>query len=423
MNRIQIKLAFAYVLALFVVLFTSCNSDNMVTHECFDSFSQFRTQNEAIAIAESYASLLDSKLCTRSNQDLSVTRKADKNHTYSICNRGTRSNMNSITPLYYIVNYQDSLGFAIISANRNAETVLALTECGYYAPETSSQIDGFNDFMNMLNTYISSVSTTELLPLMPISLADTLWSIHYNLIDTQWQQTGVTGSFCPNGVTGCVPLAVAEILSYYRHPTSIRLSYYGADLTTQNLDWVDINKHVIESATCTATDSAHNALGRLCRQLGEMMNSNYYDDGSTGTYRINVPVCFSALGYSVNNWTDYSSNCCVAPISNNHPLIIAGAAETPDGLAGHEWIVDGFIKRTIISRRYISYGTDTPTWESETEETVYNHINWGWGGMNNGYFFDGIFDTSNYSHLDSTDSTISPSLNFDTNLQYLEVYR
>lgn len=31
---------------------------------------------------------------------------------------------------------------------------------------------------------------------------------------------------------------------------------------------------------------------------------------------------------------------------------------------------------------------------SLTHDEVYNHVNWGWNGLHNGYFNDGVFSTA-----------------------------
>ena len=38
------------------------------------------------------------------------------------------------------------------------------------------------------------------------------------LITTQWGQTGVYGSMCPNGIVGCVGVAVAQVMNYWQYP-------------------------------------------------------------------------------------------------------------------------------------------------------------------------------------------------------------
>lgn len=66
-------------------------------------------------------------------------------------------------------------------------------------------------------------------------------------------------------------------------------------------------------------------------------------------------------------------------------------------IIGHVWVVDGF---RYLSRRIqiVKYPYTNPDKveiiESHIENTAYNHINWGWNGMDNGYFLYDVFDTS-----------------------------
>lgn len=409
---------------LAVIIMSNCSNELEVSIESPENVSSYRTLDEAIAIAEASQVMLynHGTLSTRATNADFVNRFVDREHSFSVGKNVTRSSGGTDGILYYVINFCDSMGFAIVPASKNVEDILAITERGHYDGETESEIGGFNDFMDMAVDFIINIDSNRVVPPVPPSLSDTVWSCDNHLIDTKWNQQGVTGAYCPNGIAGCVPLAVAEILSYHKYPNSIELSYQGADMATQNLDWEEINKHVIQSSSCVASDSAHNALGRLCRQLGQLMNSSY-DSGSTGTYRANVPNCFTTLGYNVIGWRDYSTNCCVTPISNFHPVIVAGFRNTTSGTSGHEWLVDGFIKRTITTGKYVVREDGISHWEPKTYVTVYNHVNWGWGGNYNGYYCDGVFDTSNYHTLDSGTTTSTMNRNYNIYVQYLEAYR
>lgn len=406
---------------LFGFLFSCTNEEDVITSVGNNVVqpSNIRTYDEALKIAKDAVGMLDGNYTTRT---ASSKRVVDEDDCVILRNKKTRSSGNSLDTLMYIFNYSDNEGFAIVSANKATEGLLAVTEAGHYDGGTDSEIEGLNEFIDLAEIYVSTINITRMEPLTPISSTDTIWTIDNHLINTKWAQTGVTGQYCPNGVAGCVPLAVAEILSYHKYPSSIALSYSGADMSTQILDWEEINKHIIQRPTCTASDSAHNALGRLCRQLGQIMNSTYNYYGSTSTYRENVPSCFSLLGYNVNGWNDYSSDCCVLPISNSHPLIVAGRRYTTNGTSGHEWIVDGYIQRIITNSRWVVYSDGTSGWETSSDTSTYNHVNWGWGGSANGYYYDGVFNTSDYYELDPNVSSVS-SYNYQINIQYLEAYR
>lgn len=51
---------------------------------------------------------------------------------------------------------------------------------------------------------------------------------------------------------------------------------------------------------------------------------------------------------------------------------------------------------------------------------AYYHFNWGFDGENNGYFYGGVFDTSNGINYDTPYNY--QSFNFNTNVKILVVY-
>lgn len=70
---------------------------------------------------------------------------------------------------------------------------------------------------------------------------------------------------------------------------------------------------------------------------------------------------------------------------------------------GHAWVVDGY---KAWEADFYTYVVDLSTdyYSENYVKTVlqnsYLHINWGWGGKNNGYFAEGCFDTKkgNFDH-------------------------
>ena len=55
--------------------------------------------------------------------------------------------------------------------------------------------------------------------------------------------------------------------------------------------------------------------------------------------------------------------------------------------------------------------------------TCHNHINWGWDGMQNGYFESYVFNAYNELELDNEYDYLFPgsNLNFYNNIQYFSV--
>ena len=227
-------------------------------------------------------------------------------------------------------------------------------------------------------------------------------------------------------------------MGYYKHPTSISLTFPGADTTVQVLTWDSLYLHVLSDQFhnlpnsefpndfCTATDSAavHRAIGRLCRQLGHRMNSSYNNIAphiSTTTRMDSIIPCLNTYNYSCSNWVPYDSACSKQPLDDGHPLIVTGSLkhqlqEDPY----HAWIIDGYA--TAIDILIL------PNNKKQFITRYFPHINWGHDGYYDGYYLDEVFDFEEVDpeHLDPISAynynTTHKVGNYNTNLSYIAPY-
>ena len=85
---------------------------------------------------------------------------------------------------------------------------------------------------------------------------------------------------------------------------------------------------------------------------------------------------------------------------------------------GHAWVVDGDRLLIITYDHYVVQKGVTTHDEHVVTTQSYNHVNWGWDGSSNGYFLDGIFDTSQPKWLDNTQGSYH---NYNTTLLFMHV--
>lgn len=418
-----------FFFVLCISLAACTNDDEVVdfasTFKSEQSGQSIRSLDEAIQIAQSAACMVKGNT-TR----LSIDRSVDLGDIHVVKNLITRNateGFNSDT-LMYVINYTDG-GFAVVSANPDVEGLLAVTEEGHYTGEAESGVEGFDDFMMLAKLY-SSASREGDRAQHPHSHSDTTEERKNPMVSVKWGQRYFYGQYCPNGTVGCVPLAIAQLMTYHQSPTSISLTYDDRDRDTQILDWTDIRRHKlyylingVESSTyCTAADSTHNAISRLCRQLGELCGSTYYTspDSVTSTSKDGVISGLSGAGYSYSEWYDYSKRVAKIQLGLNRPLIFIGYSIE----GGHAWIADGYYERIITTVDTIqnAIGLGLPEYELNitVNDKYYNHFNWGWHGRNNGYFLDNVFNIQNYYQLDSNPySPVSNLYNFKYDVQFI----
>lgn len=202
---------------------------------------------------------------------------------------------------------------------------------------------------------------------------------------TRWNQDAPYNALCPelNGrqsVTGCVATAMAQVLYTYRHPercTGGRYTYtweYGRKSLTLDFDNVSLDWESM-ATTYEATDKAP-AVAALMQAIGYASNMNYSPSAS-GTYAQALTTGLirnfdydCRLSYERRNWYPLAiwQKKIYDELAEGHPVYYDGS--TADYSAGHAFVVDG-------------YGSDG-----------YFHLNWGWGGMSDGYFKLSALDPS-----------------------------
>lgn len=405
-----------------------------------------RSYAEAVEIAQNSIKMLeDGSSITRSANsgrrlDLKSGVKAVKQHI-------TRSNGAASTndTLLYIFNFMDNQGFAIVSASRQTSGLLAVIESGSYDPSIPTGNPGFDSFMNMASTYVaykdkipvaeSSTTRSGSVPRMYKPVYDTIIYRKVDpMINVKWGQGGRCGQFCPNNTAGCSITAAAQIMSHFKYPTILPLTYPDHDVNYSPLNWTAMCNHIYTDCY-NNRDEADMQIGRLCRQLGHLAGSNYGDDGQTSTWLSAIKSVVQLLGYHVGTIQNYNYmiNQYVYDPDAGYPLasilssgaLIYMVGDNSDG-DGHAWVIDGCYYVKCNYYLMVSYDGGH-SWSNDqllgVYRTCHNHINWGWNGMQNGYFESYVFNAYNELELDNEYDSLFPglNLNFYNDIQYFSV--
>lgn len=414
---------------LCTVFISSCSSEfqEMLTLKSEESTKKAlftRTYNEAIDIAQKAIKLLDDENKTRST----VSRKI-KDTQYILKRAETRST-NSSDTLMYVFNFEDNAGFAIVSANPQTEGLIAITETGNYILGESTGNAGFDMYMQLAEEYIASIDFTiptdstqiPLTEIKHVTVSDTISCGPY--ISVRWGQNFpyysetpiIDGEHCP---AGCVATALAQILSYYKYPTTITLDY-EAPSYVMNLDWESINMHKLTKynqcvSLCFNPSLTHSLIAKLFRQIGEELDMEYGIDGS-GTSSGKVYTALSKFGYICDNFQTYQSSVVASSLLNRRIVYMSGKEEGTN--IGHAWVIDGYKEISSTMTTYVR-PAGRVNWEIlrvDNSVIEFNHINWGWNGACNGYFSTNVFEPSSANRYDPDVNTNS-SYNFTENLK------
>ena len=379
---------------------------------------------DAIQIATEAVAMLEGGATTRS----AVKRRVDPSKIKYHVTPTTRSGEGGDT-LYYVVNYADNAGFALVSTSRaEGDPLIAVTEQGNFTPGEETGNPGFDMYISLLNDRpsprpegpTSPIDTTNHGPniIMVFDYPDTISSSVSQkgpYLSVRWTQDSPYNRYCYNDnnelcPAGCVAIAVAQIMSYHQKPSSFTRTYDGSN-ATQTLNWTGIKSYpTIYSATETDKD----ALAHLIREIGHLALMDY-TPGSSGTYDLFANITMANLGYTQGTIRNYNFSTLQNELDNDRPVYMSGAVA--DAESGHAWVADGYRIQNYSIWYYNIWSDDT--WEytgSRAFSYKYLHINWGWNGNCNGYFQDGVFNTSQAYELDGTASV---SRNYTTALKMI----
>lgn len=313
----------------------------------------------------------------------------------------------TITPFhngaFYAVNIKPQ-GWVVISADDVMTPVLGYSTKGEFAIDGMPQ--NILSWFNVHSDFVSGIKAKA------ISIGETSYR-HYGwsqndlsasakgikassssvpeIIKVNWNQSGSYNAYCPVGsdgkraVVGCVAVAMAQAMSVCQYPErpvgscSYAHSTYGTIYINYDKEapynWSDI------------MSGANNKdeVARLLYHCGVSVHMDYGPDGS-GTQSAYIASALknyysypSSVGYISRGSVSEDEYCQVLQeeIKNGRAVCYQGI-DTKRGY-GHCFNLDG--------------------WDGDK----FYHVNWGWGGANNGYFsIDALKDAT--MNMDYTDN-------------------
>lgn len=224
------------------------------------------------------------------------------------------------------------------------------------------------------------------------------------LLSTKWHQQSPFNDYCNGNPAGCAAIAVAQVMNYYKYPGAF--SFNGMPF-----DW----------STIPNEPNANSSQGLLVAMVGSIINTHYNKDYSWSTPG-SVEEGMEKIGYNVSTGDDDWFQVQSSILSGKSPVIMLGNDDNWSFLPGnlkylgdsHYWVCDGVDETTMdvlfLFTEWQPYGKGNfvPGWNSINQPYqfggqgyYYFHINWGWGGLSNGWFADvsnskkGDYDNNN----------------------------
>lgn len=348
-------------------------------------------------------------------------RVIDPARTRAFVKATTRSEEDT---LFYVVNFADSTGFALVDADTTSPTpLIAVTEQGNYSPGEVTNT-GFDLYMDMLSqnstrgiipdVEIDSLPSPDLIIRTEVEDYYTNWVSKGPYVQVKWGQGDSLytenrpynlyclddeGNTCP---AGCMAVALAQIFSSHRYPVTFPITFDGSNSICL-MQWPTVLSHIgaPSGSGCTSTCWDHQYMQKLIREIGEQVDMEYTTEAS-GSNDNNVHKALTHFYYNYTGLKDYTYALAKNDLDLGLSLYMSGVRT---GFRGHAWVLDGYKERSHIYRKiYHYYDGTSETIESRTTRYKYLHINWGWNGRNNGYFVAGVFNAANAYEYDSSTS-------------------
>lgn len=283
----------------------------------------------------------------------------------------------------YAFNNGRNEGFVIIAGDDRAPEILGYTDRGTY--DTAIMPTNMKWWISQMEAQmeylISHPNTTMSKPRRAAKVVEPL------LGEIAWDQESPYNLYCPyityydeyeeeevsgRAPTGCVATALAQVMYFWKYPNASTGSISYTTATAKQTVSADLNTSYdwsVMTPTCDkySEDTTKSAIAKLMFNIGAALQSDYTPSG-TGAYDVDVvPVITKYFGYDKGaryvprDYTpasDYES-MLISEIEAGRPVPYGGVTRRQEG---HFFVLDGM-----------------------DADGLY-HVNWGWGGMNNGYF-------------------------------------
>lgn len=292
---------------------------------------------------------------------------------------------------YYVFDNTSGPGFVIVAGDDVAMPILAYSfENEFPTREMPENLKGWLDGMRKEINYARRHGAKASAYVSRAWAATSVGTPVVELETAQWNQEAPYNNLCPQvnlkkTYTGCTATALAIVMKYHEWPLQGAGTLPGYTTTTykanieslplgHTYDWG--NMRMEYSLLYTAQEAE--AVATLMRDCAIGIQSDFGPVGSSGTgaYPSDIPsflvdhmgydrACRAVyrVNYNTADWNQLMKN----ELDNRRPVLFGGSSGV-DGSGGHAFVLDGYDTNNYFS------------------------VNWGWGGMSDGYFLLSALD-------------------------------
>lgn len=293
---------------------------------------------------------------------------------------------NGIDPAYYVIENGTNKGYTIVSADDRLPEIVGYAKQGNYTEDTLPE--AYVEFITAYQKFVEEVKAGNPHALRTAAEAKALReSASYTqptvaplLGNIQWNQGDPYNRMCPEydgvnkAVTGCVATAMAQVMGYWKYPCQLQADIPGYTTGKYKINVPGINKDtdgtydwdniLPQYNSGNFNDVQANAVAKLMHHCGVAVQMNY---GPSSGANVNPEHLSKYFGYdkdfmaevyreafSIKEWNTLIDN----ELKAKRPVLYSGQSSS----SGHQFVCDGSDGKGLY------------------------HINWGWGGYQDGYF-------------------------------------
>lgn len=283
-------------------------------------------------------------------------------------------------PMLYAFNVGDNEGFVLVSGSDLTDEIIGYSDHGTFDEEQMP-----DNMRSWLESYANAVRQLEESGKMLNKATTKKATKSYiaPLMTSQWDQSAPFNDMCPllsdgtHCATGCTNTAFAQIMYYHKWPKEATKTVPGYDPSIKgskspamptlepttfkwdkiyptyknNEDGTEVARLMLYLGTASESDFGKETGATGYDALEGMKKYFDYDSGARTVWRSQ---------YNYEEWVDI----LYAELTANRPVPFSGAC--PDN--AHTFIIDGY------------------------DEEDYFHVNWGWGGLSDGYYKVSLLD-------------------------------
>ena len=289
-------------------------------------------------------------------------------------------------PAYYVFPNGEGKGFTVVSGDDRLPEVVGYSDKGTY--DEKNLPSNYVGFMKAYEEMVGQLDNGDSRASASIAEAKALRSSGYQqpavaplLGNIQWNQMIPYNNMCPmynstnRSVTGCVATAMAQVMMYYKYPKTLQTDIPAYVSRTNHLsipqinkgesyDWDNMLPQYASYEPLNYTDAQAAAVAKLLYHCGVACEMDY---GSSSGANVTPAILSTYFGYDSDLMQDLNrdvftlaewSQIMDKELSARRPILYSGRSSG----GGHEFVCDG------------------------TDGNGLYHINWGWGGYQDGYF-------------------------------------